>query len=217
MSRNSTVIAGALLWIAGLEWFAAQAIAQSAWRTPYSLSSNFISDLGAVHCGTEIGLGYVCSPLHTLMNASFLVIGVCTVAGVLLLRKKWPRSKSITWGLWLLGLFGAGKVTVGLAPEDQRLLFHAVGSLGILFGNIGCLILAVSLRRTSRTVALVFLCIGVVGVIAFVLQLDSALTTIRGALERLADWPLPLWLAMLGGTFLAGGEPVGVGLQRGSD
>jgi hypothetical protein len=95
-------------------------------------------------------------------------------------------------------------VVVGLAPEDQRLFFHAMGSLGMLLGNIGCLVLAASLRRTSRTVALVFLWIGVVGVICFALQVVPAFTLIRGALERLADWPLPLWLAALGSIALTG-------------
>jgi hypothetical membrane protein len=200
--RGWATVVGSLFWIAGLEWFVAQGVAQAAWSTPYSLSSNFISDLGAVNCASEAGIGYVCSPLHAFMNASFISIGICTIAGVVLLVDQWPRKPSITVGLLLLVLFGVGKVVVGLAPEDQRLFLHAIGSLGILFGNVGCLVLAAGLWRTARPLALVFLCIGVAGIIGFVLLFVPALTTTRGAVERVADWPLPIWLAVLGARFI---------------
>jgi hypothetical membrane protein len=201
-SRGFSTIIGSVLWIAGLEWFVAQGVAQAAWPTRYSLSSNFISDLGAVNCRNAPGLGYVCSPLHAFMNYSSMLLGICTVAGVVLLVHHWPRNKATTLGLLLLVLFGVGKVIVGLAPEDQRLFLHALGSLGILFGNVGCLVFAAGLWRTARPLALIFLCIGVVGVISFVLLLLPALMTVRGASERLADWPLPLWLAVLGARFI---------------
>jgi hypothetical membrane protein len=200
--RGFSTIMGSVFWIAGLEWFVAQGVAQAAWTTPYSLSSNFISDLGAVNCRSDPGLGYVCSPLHVLMNYSFMLVGICMVAGVVLLVHHWPRNKATMLGLLLLVLFGVGKVIVGLAPEDQRLFLHAIGSLGILFGNVGCLVFAAGLWRTARPLALIFLCVGAVGVVGFIFLLFPPLTTIRGALERLADWPLPLWLAVLGIRFL---------------
>ena len=208
MTRNLRTIAGSLCWIVGLQWFLAQAVAQAAWRTPYSLSHNFISDLGALHCGTETGLGYVCSPLHLVMNASFIVLGLGTLGGVILLWDRWPRRGLVSVGLVLFALFGAGKIVVGLEPEDQRLTLHVLGSLGILLGDIGAVLLAAGLWRAARWPAVVFLCIGVVGVVAFFLQVVPPLEVVRGALERLADWPLPLWLAVLGCLWLSGRQSV---------
>jgi hypothetical membrane protein len=196
--RDVRTIAGSLCWIAALQWFPVQFIVQAAWTTPYSLAHNFISDLGAVHCATGKGLGYVCSPLHSLMNASFIVIGLLTLAGVVLLWNSWPRRRLVTVGMVLFAVFGVGKVVIGLDPEDVRLGVHALGSLGMLFGDVGAILLALGLWRPARGQALVFLVVGVVGVIAFFLQLSPHQEAVRGALERLADWPLPLWLGVLG-------------------
>lgn len=207
MRRDVRATAGSLCWIAALQWFPVQAIVQAAWTTPFSLSHNFISDLGAVHCGTSKGLGYVCSPLHTLMNASFIAIGLLTLAGVVLLWGTWPRRRLISVGMAFFGVFGVGKVIVGLDPEDMRLGLHALGSLGMLFGDIGAILLAIGLWRRTRWQAVVFLLVGVIGVLAFFLQLSPHQTVIRGALERLADWPLPLWLGALGCLRLANRWP----------
>jgi hypothetical membrane protein len=198
MSRDVRTIAGSLCWILALQWFPVQAVVQAAWTTPYSLSRNYISDLGAVRCATSRGLGYVCSPLHSFMNTSFVVIGLLTVAGVVLLWNSWPRRRLVTAGMVLVAVFGVGKVVIGLAPEDVRLGLHALGSLGMLLGDTGSVLLALGLWRMARWGAVVFLFVGVVGVLAFFLQLSPRLELVRGALERLADWPLPLWLGALG-------------------
>ncbi len=49
---------GAIFWMLCLQYFAGEAIAIAGWRGPYSISENYISDLGAVGCrhrgrGTE--------------------------------------------------------------------------------------------------------------------------------------------------------------------
>jgi hypothetical protein len=113
--RGFSTNVGSVFWIAGLEWFVAQGVAQAA-----------------------------------------------------LLAHHWPRNKATMLGLFLLVLFGVGKVIVGLAPEDQRLFLHAIGSLGILFGNVGCLVFGAGLWRMARPLSLIFLCVGAVGVVGFI-------------------------------------------------
>src|SRR6266545_4266427 len=82
---------GALAWVFGtLQFFVCHLIVQFAWQPPYSWSRNNVSDLGNVYCGPwGDNARYVCSPLHNLMNASFIVHGILLVAGVLLLRALW--------------------------------------------------------------------------------------------------------------------------------
>ncbi|MFZ0214561.1 MAG: DUF998 domain-containing protein [Candidatus Dormiibacterota bacterium] len=204
MHRNIGTVVGSVCWILTLQWFVVQAITQAAWTTPYSLGGNSLSDLGAVHCfSAPVSRlnpisSNVCSPLHSLMNASFIVFGLLVVGGVILLWNQWPRRRTVTAGLVLLALFGAGKVVIGLAPEDVRLGLHALGTLGMLCGDVGALLLAVGMWREARWQAVVFLCIGIVGVPAFFLQVLPQLAAVHGALERLADWPLPVWIAALG-------------------
>jgi hypothetical membrane protein len=194
---------GGTFWIVGLAWFPAQVIAQAAWRTPYSLERNYISDLGAVSCRNSPS-GYICSPLHAVMNGGFILLGVCTLLGAVLLWEQWPRGRLTGSGLVLITLSGAGKVLIGLAPEDQRLALHAVGSLGILFGNVACLLLGAALWRAFHWQSIVFVCIGAVGLVAFVLTLSPHFGIGPGAFERVADWPLPLWLGALGCLAVAG-------------
>jgi len=210
-STRLPVLAGAVCWLLALEWFVGQAIAQAAWRTPYSLSSNFVSDLGAATCGRSTLPGYpvyVCSPLHDVMNLSFVVLGLLTLAGVVLLRGTWPQRRLTTGGLIFLALFGIGKVLVGLGPEDVRRALHAVGSLGILCGTVGIQLLGLATWRTARRQAMVSLAVGVVGLISFVLLVLGAGSHGQvGTFERLADWPLPLWLAALGPMLVRSPEP----------
>lgn len=204
MRRDIRMLAGSICWLAGLQWFIAQAVTQAAWTTPYSLARNSLSDLGATRCFSEPvsvlnpDSTYICSPLHALMNASYVLFGLLVLAGTILLWNKWPQRRTVLAGLVLLALFAVGKVVIGVAPEDQRLGLHALGTLGMLCGDVGALLLGVGLWRAARWQAVVFLCIGIVGVPAFFLQLVPHLAGVRGALERLADWPLPLWLAILG-------------------
>jgi hypothetical membrane protein len=82
------------MWIAGpIQYLIAQLVAQAAWRSPYSWTVNPLSDLGAVHCQrTDSGYllpRYVCSPLHGVVNASVIVLGVLLAGGVLLTSSCW--------------------------------------------------------------------------------------------------------------------------------
>ena len=60
-----------------VQYFVAEAAVIAAWSgpEPYSRTTGFISDLGAVSCGIYEDRA-VCSPLHLLMNASFVVQGL---------------------------------------------------------------------------------------------------------------------------------------------
>jgi hypothetical membrane protein len=58
---------GTAAWIVGaVQFLVANAVAQAARTTPYSLVHNNISDLGVVSCGVfdEEFPRYICSPLH---------------------------------------------------------------------------------------------------------------------------------------------------------
>src|SRR5579863_280116 len=116
LKSKKELAVGGLFWILSLEFFVGQAIAQLAWTgSPYSLVNNVISDLGITVCKTVRG-DYLCSPLHTLMNASFVVTGVFVLFGLYFTRSVWPKGKATKIGLWFLFFAGLGKILVGLAP-----------------------------------------------------------------------------------------------------
>jgi len=106
-SRLGLLLGGAS-WILTLLYFIGQLVAQAAWKTPYSLLDNRVSDLGNTECGRTLANAYICSPLHAVMNATFVVTGVLILLGLFVTRSIWPRRRLTTWGLILLGVAGVG-------------------------------------------------------------------------------------------------------------
>jgi len=196
------VAAGAVCWLLGLGELVGEAVAQAAWTTPYSLSQDYISDLGVTRCGTYRILGetsYICSPLHDVMNVSFVLSGLFIVAGVLLLRGIWPRPPLATAGLALVALAGVGRIGAGLAPGNVDMPLHDLAALCILGGDIGAVLLGCALWRTTRWQAAGFLAAGVAGTAGFMLMAAAPAHHLpAGAFERVASWPLLVWLAALG-------------------
>ncbi|WP_284974191.1 hypothetical protein [Arthrobacter sp. efr-133-TYG-104] len=77
---------GAWAQLSVLQYFLAEAAVIEAWAgpEPYSRATGLISDLGAKYCGIYDDRA-VCSPLHELMNASFVVQGLALIFGAIFL------------------------------------------------------------------------------------------------------------------------------------
>jgi hypothetical membrane protein len=197
------LISGGICWIATLEFFVAQAIAQAAWKgSDYSLAGNAISDLGVTACG-RISIagqpGYYCSPLHSLMNASFAVTGTLILLGLYLTLPIWPPGRLTRWGIALFTLAGIGKIIVGLAPGNVNYGLHSLGGLGIIFANIGMILLGSAASGTSnRWVPRLSVCLGILGLIGEVFFLAHRAFGGAGAAERIADYPAFAWMIVLG-------------------
>jgi hypothetical membrane protein len=193
---------GALLLFSSFQWFLVQAAVAPGWRTHYSLTRNFISDLGALHCGrfpSDTGL-YVCSPAHSAMNVSFILWGAAWAVGAVLITERNHPT-----GYVLLALGGIGTILVGVRPEDTVFAIHAFGALlQTVVGGAGMAVIGVRLlRRGHRTVGvlsmLVFIA-AVVGIIATGLATDTRvfLSIGLGVWERIGVWPQCAWLTAAG-------------------
>lgn len=161
----SRIKVGAICWVLCLQYFVAEALAAAGWGGSYSFSRNYISDLGAVTCDAAAG---VCSPLHALMNASFVLQSALIVAGALLVRAAFPAARLSRTGLTLAGAAGLGVFVVGLAPEDFAPGPHYAGAVeNFLFCNVGMILLGLALMRSrdARTVGLVSLAAGAIGLV----------------------------------------------------
>jgi hypothetical membrane protein len=207
---DRTLSAAGVVWICAAQFFVAQVVVQSRWTTPFSLATNFISDLGNTNCGPYPAAGgvYVCSPWHALMNASFVLQGVIVVAGAAL---AWPSLAGRRWAaaaFMLLIITGIGIAGVGLFPEDVNNAAH-VTSAGVQFvtGNVAMIVCGVGLRRPGRGRAFVTISIalGVAGLLATVLFVQGyGLGLGVAGMERVAAYTLPVWLVTAGGLMLSG-------------
>jgi hypothetical membrane protein len=197
-SRSETV--GSVLWLCCFQFFVAEQIAMSAWKLPYSMSRNYISDLGEVHCTT-----IECSPLHALMNSSFVLQGLLIFFGGLLIRKLFPSNLLSKLALFLITLSGIGVFLVGLAPEDAYSTVHYSGAAEhFLLNTTGMALLgAVLLSRARRSYGLYTLMSGLIGLAGTILLSRKIFLGLgAGGMERVASYPFPLWLTVTGAVLL---------------
>lgn len=209
---------GAWAVLSVVQYFVAEAAVIGAWAGPerYSRRTGLISDLGAVNCGVFDGRD-VCSPLHGLMNASFVVQGLGMLLGAILLSSALLRiaarpgvrvaathAGEVPWlaavaARILTGAAGAGTVTVGLVPEDVGSGWHYAGAVVYFIAGAFALVLlgAVWLRQTP--LGWFILAAGGVSAAALVTAGVTGLDVPEpGTLERFMGYPITIGLASAG-------------------
>jgi hypothetical membrane protein len=179
--------AGFALWSLCFQFFVGEQIARLGWPGPYSMTRDYISDLGAGR-----------SPLHWVMNGSFQLQGLLIFFGALLVWRFYP-AKPVYWiVLSLLAVAGVGVLLVGSVPEDQNIRLHLVGAAAnFAGGNLAMILLG--LASTKQWYGRITLLLGSAGLLATIaLTFRSGLGSEVGMVERLAAYPLPLWLTWTG-------------------
>jgi hypothetical membrane protein len=200
LSARVAFLVGGGAWILTTVYFGGQGIAQAAWRTAYSLIDYRVSDLGSTTCGTTVANTYICSPLHAVMNSTFVLTGVLILVGLFLTWSVWPRRRLTTWGLVLLGVAGAGTILIGLSPENVDVFVHLVGALNIPAGNVAMILLGLAIWRDRRGMAWFSLLAGVGGLLGMLAGPFLVILTGHGGglAERIALYPLIIWLIVFG-------------------
>ena len=212
LSHRATpgIIAGAIALIVGpVQYMVAETVAAAAWRTPaYSYAQNFISDLGAPNCGTFQGRD-ICSPLHNVMNAGFVIQGILfAVAGILLFGLFDGKTRYAFLAVALIA--GVGFVMVGTfhaGPQSTTASFtlHFVGAFpSLLGGNLVAVLTGLYwLRRGWRRLGAASIALGSVGIVsgfALVGLFESGAPL--GLIERASSYPIVIWQLLTGVTLL---------------
>jgi len=190
LARSGSQLAlGSVFWVLCVQYYVVQVIAALAWKLPFSLAQNSISDLGNTVCGAY-GSRVVCSPLHGLMNASFVVLGLLMAVGAFLIYLGLPWGRLTSAGLACLAIAGLGTILVGAFPENTVSALHIVGAaLPFAVGNIGLVFLglAAGIPKWLRWYALIS---GIVALLALAFFLtNNYLGLGLGGLERLVAYP----------------------------
>lgn len=199
-----------------VQYFVAESAVIEAWGgpRPYDRRTGFISDLGAINCGIYEDRS-VCSPLHALMNASFVVQGLGMVLGALLLStallciaarpgvrphpgygRPWFGAAAVRI---LTGMAGVGTIIVGLIPEDLGSPLHLTGALMFFIGG-GAALLVLGFLWARQTPMSWF--IGACGTVTFTALAVGGLTAMQvpepGTLERLMAYPVTIGFSAAG-------------------
>ncbi len=185
-------------------YFIVQIIVAWVFIPGYSVVSDSISDLGETSCG-GYGSPALCSPRWWLMNyAGFILLGLVMVLGSALLYHEFtgrsPRERRAAMcGFGLVALGGVGSILVGLFPENENGRMHFVGAfLAIAIGNVAILVLGsvLTLPKSLRRSMLMFSSIALVALFCFASHRSFGIG--RGSMERIAAYPVTIWLIIFG-------------------
>jgi len=196
--RNRHPLIGPVFWLLSVQYFITQIVVAAAWQAPFSLMRNAISDLGSTVCG-PFHDRIVCSPMHDLMNASFIVLGITMVIGSFLIPGEFRKNIRSRIGFYGMGLAGIGTVLVGIFPENNPNHLHTVGAfLPFFVGNVSLVIFSYALHlppvfRYYTRIS------GLFALAAFVLFLFNHYIGLGlGGTERLVAYPQTIWLIAFG-------------------
>ena len=206
--RTPRVLA-AVAWLIGTaQFFVVQLAAQAAWDTPFSWAHNNISDLAETGCRNAPGDGrWICSPLHPVMNLSFVLTGVCLALGALLLMKAARGNPMSHIAFSALILTGAGWVLAGVYPADVNENMHVLGALVIFVVGNAALVFASGAPSMSTLGRVSTIMLGLIGFAAAFLHFGGVYLGLgMGGMERVTAYPVSIWTAVIALLVLAGGR-----------
>jgi hypothetical membrane protein len=188
---------GAIVWlVATLQFIGGMIVTQIGYGSSYSLTQNYISDLGANTCGMYDGRN-VCSPWHLVFNVSIVLFGLLLLLGIVLIRTGFPPRGTRTVGLGLLVLAAIGAIGVGLSPETYNITIHTISALlAFAGGGLALIVLGIAMFRDTRWDGFraYSMLSGLVDLVALVLFATGTYGPLGvGGMERLIVAPVLLW------------------------
>jgi hypothetical membrane protein len=184
-----TVRSGAVLLLFGAVQFIVGMIVVQTQYSGYSLTQNYISDLGGAHSPWALGF-----------DASVILLGLCAIFGALLIWGAFERQSRRGLGLGIILIGGIGAVGVGVFPETTPVLngrmHDIVSAVAFVGGALGITILSFAMRsgphwRYSRPFAMACGLVALAAVVLFELSIYLGLGP--GGMERMILAPILLW------------------------
>ena len=187
MSRK---LAGILIFIASLQFILAMKISEALYPQ-YSISANYISDLGEPSKAGAVAY---------IFNSSIFLLGLLTVISAYLIQRTFDYKIFSTF----LVLTGIGAMGVGLFPESFGIL-HTIPSFITFF--FGALSTIASYKLQKRPLSYLAIILGLLSLLALILfALDIYLGLDKGGMERMIAYPILLWALGFGGHLIGSSE-----------
>ncbi|GAB2694991.1 DUF998 domain-containing protein [Nocardia thraciensis] len=188
--RLRHTIAG-IAWTLAFAYLIVEFVTAFFWKTGYSFRHDTISDLGITACTP-----HACSPLHLLMNAAFVALGLLTIIGAIGFRDYIPHGRR-QWSIVALAVvIGLSTAATGLFPSNNGIIVHGLAVMpAFVSRHIVLILLAIWLWKQRRLAAIwSALCAstGVTGAILLAIGIQVGIS------ERLVFYPLPTWMAITG-------------------
>lgn len=191
MAYDSRKAAGAFIFVGGTQFVLGMVIGE-ALHPSYSISQNYISDLGM-------------GPSASIFNSSAFLLGLMIVTGTYFLQRS-LRNRLVTG---LLVLAGVGAMGVGVFPENYPAMHEVVSGVAFIFGGLAPIAAYRVLRKPFRYFSVV---LGLVSLFAMILLSAQYFFGLGeqyilglgpGGMERMIAYPVLLWEMGLGGYLMA--------------
>jgi len=179
-SENYKKYAGALAFVGTFQFIIAMIVAEAKY-TGYSISNNYISDLGV-------------GPTAPIFNTSIIIFGIVIVIVSYLVYK----SINVKLFPALMFIAGLGAALVGVFPENSPYHIHTLVSfVTFLFGSLAVIS---SFRIQKRIMSYISVLIGLLSLISLGLFISGITLGIGvGGIERLIAYPILLWTLYFSG------------------
>ncbi len=200
MRFDPRMLAGLLVFVAAAQFFVGMLIAEALYPG-YSISENYISDLGATCTDTTTCVIY--QPTAIIFNTSVFLLGLLAVIGAYLF---WRASHQMIFPILIL-ITGIGAMGVGIFPETAGVTHSIVSAITFVFGGVSALWSFTIVKSPFRYLSVI---LGVIALVALVLYISkNTLGLGVGGMERMIVYPELLWALGLG-TYLMGPVPAEV-------
>jgi hypothetical membrane protein len=182
MAYSDRTIAGSLLFIAMVIFIMGLNIAEQLYPG-YSVSSNYISDLGAT---CHDGGCQIVQPSATLFNSSVMLAGLLVTISARFIRRGFSARILPAF----LALSGIGSIGVGIFPEYTGYLHYFAAFLAFAFGGLSVIAACPLVMSPLRYISVLLGIVSLFSFAMFLLNQDLGLGI--GGMERMIAYPFVL-------------------------
>jgi len=183
MVYSNGKVAGVLFFIAATQFVLGLIVAEALYPG-YSISKNYISDLGV-------------GPSAMVFNASIFLLGSLMIVGTYFLQ----RAFSVKILTVLLTLAALGSMGVGIFTENSEPMHSIAALIVFLFGGLSAIY---SYKLMKLPFSLINVILGLMSLLASVLYVVNQYLGLGvGGMERIIVYPILIWTIGFGGYLIA--------------
>lgn len=177
--------AGLALFVGGVQFAVIGLTVSEALYPGYSVSSNYISDLGV-------------GAAANVFNPSIILLGVLILATSRFLFRAFKDRVLMV----VVFLAGVGAIGVGVFTENFGVVHSIVSLITFVFSGLSAIL---AFRVLRPPFAYVSVLLGILSLFALALYVPNVYLGLgAGGMERMVVWPVLTWAIGFGGALLAG-------------
>jgi hypothetical membrane protein len=186
MIYSNGKVAGIFFFIAASQFILGLVVAEALYPG-YSISTNYISDLGV-------------GPSSTIFNVSIFLVGLLSIIGTYFLHRAF-HDRVITL---LLTIAALAAMNVGIFTENSEPMHTIASAFVFLFGGLSA---TVSYRLMKHPFSIIVIILGMMSLFASIFFIGKNYLGLGvGGMERMIAYPILIWMIGAGGFLVAFSE-----------